>query len=88
METNDVVCITYRMYPTNGYVPRSYMPPGSAFELSRNENGSTIEYRRFFVADGAPKTPLVKVVYFDPRTQSYKTAAAGGTALKYKPPSP
>ena len=88
VETNDVVCITYRMYPTNGYVPRSYMPPGSAFELSRNENGSTIEYRRFFVADGAPKTPLVKVVYFDPRTQSYKTAAAGGTALKYKPPSP
>ena len=88
VETNDVVNITYRMYPTNGYVPRSFLPPGAAFELSRNENGGAIEYRRFFVADGAATTPRVEVVYFDPRTQSYKTAATGGTALKYKSPSP
>ena len=38
-----------------------------------------------FVADGAPTTPHVEIVYFDPRTRTYKRAATGGTPLKYRP---
>ena len=85
VETNDVICITYRMFPKNGYVPRSFLPPGAAFEISRREGDGPVEYRRFFVADGAPTTPHVEIVYFDPRTRTYKRAATGGTPLKYRP---
>jgi len=89
-ETNDVVTITYRMLP-NGYVPPEFMPKGAAYEWSRqnDEEGHVrqIEYRRYFVADGAAATPRVKVPYYDPRTKSYKTAEAGGTPLTYRPPA-
>ena len=56
VETNDVVTITYRVRP-NGYVPVDFLPRGAAFEWSRQTDGEgrvrEIEYRRFFVADGA-----------------------------------
>lgn len=81
LETNDVVCITYKMYP-NGYVPAEFIPKDAAFEMVRNPDGS-IEYRRFFVADGAPVTPKISIPYYDPRSKSFKRAETGGTALKY-----
>ena len=87
VETNDVVTITYRMYP-NGYVPADFLLPDVAFEWSRQQErgGRTtqIEYKRYFVADGAATTPVVEVPYYDPRTKSYKRAKTGGTPLKYK----
>jgi len=86
--TNDVVTITYRLFP-KGFVPEEFLPPGAAFEWVRrnDESGrvSEIEYRRFFVADGTKATPRVRVSYYDPRAKSYKTAETGGTPLVYRP---
>ena len=86
VETNDVVTITYRMYP-KGYVPAEFLPKGSAFEWVRQTDREgrvqEIEYRRYFVADGAAKTPELVIPYYDPRTKSYKSAKTGGTPLKY-----
>ena len=86
VETNDVVTISYRLVP-KGYVPEDFLLPGAAFEWTRQTDRegrvTEIEYRRFFVADGAPATPKVSVPYYDPRTKSYKRAEAGGTRLVY-----
>ena len=86
VETNDVVQVTYRMYP-KGFVPADYLPPGAAFEMNRDERGGAIEYRRFFVADGTPATPKVSVSYYDPRTKAYRKAETGGTRVTYIPTS-
>ena len=88
VETNDVVTITYKMYP-RGYVPAEFLPKGSAFEWVRQNDPDgrpqEIEYRRYFVADGARMTPKLEIPYYDPRTKTYKTAVTGGTPLKYVP---
>ena len=84
--TNDVVTITYRMFP-KGYVPADFLPKGSAFEWVRQADREgriqEIEYRRYFVADGAAKTPDLVIPYYDPRTKTYQSAKTGGTPLKY-----
>ena len=84
VETNDVVTITYRMR-VKGYIPPGWQPRDVAFEWSRRSDGSDseIEYRRFFVADGARETPLLTVHYFDPRKKAYSAVTAGGTKLVY-----
>ena len=86
VETNDVVTITYRMFP-KGYVPADFLPKGAAFEWMRQTDREgrvqEIEYRRYFVADGAAKTPELVIPYYDPRTKSYKSTKTGGTPLKY-----
>ena len=81
VETNDVITITYRM-KCDGYVPEGWMPEGAAFEWGR-ENG-VFEFRRFFVADGKSETPVVKIVWYDPQTKSYRTARTGGSHVSYK----
>ena len=88
VETNDVVTITYKVRP-NGYVPAGFMPHGAAFEWARQMDGGRpveIEYKRYFVADGAVATPVLKVSYYDPRTKKYETAKTGGTPLVYHAP--
>jgi len=82
VETNDVIQITYKMH-TKGYVPAEFLPEGVAFEWGRNEQEGVIEYRRFFVADGALTTPRLTVSYYDPRSKTYKRAETGGTPIKY-----
>jgi hypothetical protein len=59
------------------------MPPGSAFEMGRNTKHGLVQYRRFFVADGAKQTPIISIPYYDPRTKTYKRVSAGGTELLY-----
>ena len=90
VETNDVVTITYKLRP-NGYVPADFLPRGAAFEWTRQKdnNGKVteIEYRRYFVADGAAETPALSISYYDPRIKAYKTVTAGGTRLVYVPPT-
>ena len=87
VETNDVVTITYRMYP-KGYVPDAFLPEGAAFEWVRQNDAegrlTEIEYRRYLVADGISRTPELTVPYYDPRTQTYKTVKTGGTPLSYR----
>ena len=86
--TNDVVTITYKMR-LRGYVPPTWQPRDVAFEWARQAGQSVleqeIEYRRYFVADGAASTPVLSVSYWDPRAKAYKTATAGGTKLVYMP---
>ena len=68
-------------------MPADFLPKGSAFEWVRQTDREgrvqEIEYRRYFVADGAAKTPELVIPYYDPRTKSYKSAKTGGTPLKY-----
>ena len=89
VETNDVVTITYKLRP-KGYVPADFLPRGAAFEWSRKTDREgrvvEIEYRRFFVADGAKATPVLSIPYYDPRKKAYRAAKAGGTELKYVAP--
>jgi len=91
VETNDVVTITYKVRP-RGYVPAGFLPRDAAFEWTRRqgEGGrvAEIEYKRYFVADGAAATPVVSISYYDPRKKAYATARAGGTPLVYRPPEP
>ena len=86
VETNDVVTLVYRMHP-NGYVPPDFLPKDAAFEWTRQQNREgevvEIEYRRYFVADGSPATPVLVIPYYDPRTKTYNFAKTGGTPLKY-----
>ena len=86
VETNDVVTITYRMYP-KGYVPADFLPRGAAFEWvrppARDGHAAEIEYRRFFVANGEKATPKLSVSYFDPVKRAYRRAETGGTPLTY-----
>ena len=87
VETNDVVTITYRMRVADGFVPADYLPQDAAFEWTRRMSGGgtveNLEYRRYFVADGAVATPDFSVPFYDPVTQTYKTIKVGGTPLKY-----
>ena len=89
VETNDVVTITYKMRP-KGYVPADFLPRGAAFEWSKQTDREgrpvEIEYRRYFVADGAAATPVLEISYYDPREKKYRTAKAGGTPLRYVAP--
>ena len=70
-------------------MPASFLPRDVAFEWTRQNDRSgqlaEIEYRRYFVADGTPKSPRFSVSYYDPRKQAYQTVSVGGTALKYVP---
>lgn len=88
VHTNDVVTITYRLRP-KGYVPASFLPKDVAFEWVRQNDSSgclsEIEYRRYFVADGAAKTPRFSISYYNARKKSYQTVTTGGTWLKYVP---
>lgn len=90
VETNDVVTITYRIRP-KGYVPADFLPRGAAFEWARQTDRDgrvqEIEYRRFFVADGAAATPVISIPYYDPRRKAYATATAGGMPLRYVAPA-
>lgn len=78
VETNDVVTITYKMRPNGGFVPSAYQPKEVAFQWADNE------FKRYFVADGAEKTPRLSISYFDPEAGVYKTAETGATPLRYK----
>ncbi|MBO5751732.1 MAG: hypothetical protein J6R80_04950, partial [Kiritimatiellae bacterium] len=84
--TNDVVTIVYKVRH-NGFAPQVWKPRDVAFEWARasdpNAGVHEIEFRRYFVADGAEATPILSVPYWDPVAKKYKTAASGGTKLKY-----
>lgn len=84
--TNDVVTIAYRVR-AQGYVPPAWQPRDVAFEWARGTaadgRGVEVEYRRYFVADGSAKTPVLSVSYWDPAAKAYKTVSAGGTKLTY-----
>ncbi len=79
--TNDVVTIKY-VFNVDGYVPKFYLPKDCAFEVVR-DNGR-IEFIRYFVADGAPTTPSIKISYWDIDRKEYRRVSAGATKLEYR----
>jgi len=87
VETNDVVKIVYRLQPKNGFVPKRFLPVDCAFEGTRTVNREgdveSVEYVRYFIADGAASTPPLSVSYFDPRKKAYRRAEAPGAPLRY-----
>lgn len=87
VETNDVVQITYRL-DYAGYLPDGWQPKDVAFEWgrSREQDGGSAEWRRYFVADGTPRTPELSIVYYDPEAKAYRTVRAGGTKVDYTSP--
>lgn len=86
VETNDVIRIVYRL-EYRGYIPRNWRPEGVAFEIGRGsaEEINVIEWQRYFVADGAPKTPEISFSYFDPEKREYREIKAGGSDVGYRP---
>ena len=76
VETNDVVQITYKLNH-NGYLPAEWMPEGVAFEWTVGE------WRRYLVADGVAATPVVEIVYYDPKAKEYRKVTTGATPLVY-----
>lgn len=75
--TNDVITINYKLR-TSGIVPDDFLPKDVAFAWRQGE------WQRYFVADGAPKTPEFSIFYYDPAAKSYKRVTTGGTPLAYK----
>lgn len=82
VETNDVVTITY-LVKTNGYVPENRLPSDVAYEWQRSERDDAVEYRRYFVADGAETTPQFEIPYYSPSAKEYRRARANPTHLEY-----
>lgn len=77
VETNDVVTINYKLR-TSGIVPADFKPRDVAFAWKQGE------WQRYFVADGAEKTPEFSISYYDPEAKRYKRVTTGGTSLRYK----
>ncbi len=42
-----------------------------------------MEFRRYFIADGAPKTDDIELSYYDAERRSYATVSCPGVALEY-----
>jgi len=81
VNTNDVVTLSCVMR-CDGYVPPDFAPPGVAFEWQRAQG--SVEWRRYFVADGAAELPRTSVSYYDPQSKTYRRATAAPRKLRYR----
>jgi hypothetical protein len=84
--TNDVIQIVYRLQ-YRGYLPEKWRPQGVAFEIGRGsaQGVNVVEWQRYFVADGAKRTPRITFSYYDPEKREYRNLEAGGTDVEYRP---
>ena len=89
VESNDVITLTYALRH-DGYLPADWMPDGVAFEWERGTPANAgpfrdvVVWRRYFVADGADRTPELVFSYYDPKTKTYKRVRAGGRHVTYR----
>lgn len=74
--TNDVVTIDYVMR-YSGFLPPDAVPGAVA------TGGNEVGFRRYFVADGSPKTDGFSFPYYDVAAKDYRRAEAEGVALTY-----
>lgn len=78
--TNDVVTLACRL-DYAGYLPPELSAWGRHYA---DERGRTwMEFRRYFIADGAPKTDDIELSYYDAEKRSYATVSCPGVALAY-----
>ncbi len=86
VESNDVIRITYRL-EHKGYLPKKWKPKDVAFEIGRGKTTggmNAVEWLRYFIADGAAKTPRLSISYYDPKTKEYRRVEAGGSNVEYR----
>lgn len=87
--TNDVMVISYRL-KVDGYLPPELLPEGVAYEWERGKLpegsgfGEYVLWKRYFIADGAVKTPEFSVSYYDPQSRSYRRLKTGGSDVYYR----
>jgi len=81
VNSNDVIVISCVMM-CDGYVPPEYALPGAAYEWQRGRN--SVEWKKYFVADGAKELPRTEISYYDPKSKTYKRAQSAPRAIRYK----
>ena len=80
VRTNDVVTLSCRL-DYAGYLPSELRAKG---RLYADERGRTwMEFRRYFVADGAPETDGFSLSYYDAEKRAYATVSCPGVVLGY-----
>lgn len=81
VNSNDVIVVSCLMM-CDGYVPPDYMPAGMAYEWQRNK--TSVEWKKYVVADGAAELPRTEISYYDPKTKTYKRAKSAVHKIRYK----
>ena len=81
VNSNDVIVISCVMM-CDGYVPPEYAPPGVAYEWQRGRD--SVEWKRYFVADGAAELPRTEICYYDPKSKTYRRATSASRKIHYK----
>lgn len=81
VNSNDVIVISCVMM-CDGYVPPEYAPPGVAYEWQRGRN--SVEWKKYFVADGAAELPRTEISYYDPKSKTYRRATSAPRQIRYK----
>ncbi len=66
----------------DGYIPPEYVLPGSAYEWQRGRG--SVEWRKYFVADGAAELPRTEISYYDPKSKTYKRVTSAKRQLHYR----
>ena len=81
VNSNDVIVISCVMM-CDGYVPPEYAPPGVAYEWQRGRN--SVEWKKYFVADGAAELPRTEISYYDPKSKTYRRAVSAPRKIRYR----
>ena len=81
VNSNDVIVISCVMM-CDGYVPPEYAPPGVAYEWQRGRN--SVEWKKYFVADGVAELPRTEISYYDPKSRTYRRATSAPRKIRYK----
>lgn len=81
VNSNDVIVISCVMM-CDGYVPPDFAPPGVAYEWQRGR--SSVEWKKYFIADGAAELPQTEISYYDPKSKTYKRAVSAKRQIHYR----
>lgn len=81
VNSNDVVVVSCVMM-CDGYIPPEYELPGAAYEWQRGRN--SVEWKKYFVADGAAELPRTEISYYDPKSKTYKRATSATRKIHYR----
>ena len=81
VNSNDVIVISCVLM-CDGYIPPDYAPPGVAYEWQRGQ--TSVEWKKYFVADGAAELPKTEISYYDPKGKVYKKIGTAKRSVRYK----
>ena len=81
VNSNDVIVISCVLM-CDGYIPPDYAPPGVAYEWQRGQ--TSVEWKKYFVADGVAELPKTEISYYDPRKKKYDKVRTTSRKIRYK----